>query len=38
MKNVTVEGADLAAEIAKKVKEDFSEKITFNDCYDKCYC
>ena len=26
MKNVTVEGADLAREIAKKVKEDFSEK------------
>ncbi len=26
MKNVTVEGADLATEIAKKVKEDFSEK------------
>ena len=25
-KNVTVEGADLAREIAKKVKEDFSEK------------
>ena len=26
MKNVTVEGADLAREIAKKVKKDFSEK------------
>ena len=26
MKNVTIEGADLAREIAKKVKEDFSEK------------
>ena len=26
MENVTIEGADLAREIAKKVKEDFSEK------------
>ena len=26
MKNVTVEGADLAKEIAKKVNEDFDEK------------
>ena len=26
MKKVTVEGADLAKEIAKKVKEDFDEK------------
>ena len=26
MENVTVEGADLAKEIEKKVKEDFSEK------------
>ena len=26
MKQITVEGADLAIEIAKKVKEDFNEK------------
>ena len=26
MQNVTVEGADLAIEIAKKVNEDFDEK------------
>ena len=26
MENVTVEGADLALEIAKKVNEDFDEK------------
>ena len=35
MEKVTVEGADLAKEIAKKVNEDFDQKkITFNAWYD----
>ena len=39
MEKITVEGADLAKEIAEKVKEDFDEKkITFNAWHDKCYC
>ena len=37
MEKVTVEGADLAKEIAKKVKKILIKKITFNDWYDKCY-
>ena len=39
MEKVTVEGADLAIEIAKKVNEDFDKKkTTFNDWHDQCNC